>query len=278
MADQFTPNGFHPTEEDQAAERVERYIADLHAGRHAMPPTDATPAEAEAMQMAARLHTASEVAAGPRDAFVNDLRARLERDLFPTAAVTPPAAPQVPPQQSPPPPATRQGRAGASRRALLRGGLAAAGGLAAGLAGGALLGEAIAAAQNTGPWDVALVDNGTWQTVAQATQVSPGSVQRFTTDQLVGHLVRYQDGSFAAYSAACTHMGCILAWNATQHTFDCPCHNGHFNDHGQFVSGAVAYRPLPQIQTRVVGDEVQVLVPTPSTPAATPTDGPGYGH
>jgi Rieske Fe-S protein len=276
MADQFTPNGFHPPEDAQAAERVESYIAELRAGRHVTIPADATPAEAEAMQMAARLHVTQEVAAGPRDAFVSDLRARLERDLFSTTtAPTPPIAPVAPHA-----PATRQGRAGSSRRALLRGGLAAAGGLAAGIAGGALLGEAIAAAQNTGPWEVALVDNGVWQTVARASEMAPGSALRFTTKQLVGHLVRYQDGSFAAYSAACTHMGCIVAWNAAQHTFDCPCHNGRFNAHGQFVSGAVTYRPLPQIQTRVEGDDVQVLVPASTTPppSATPTDGSSYNH
>lgn len=274
MADHITPNGFHPPEDVQAAERVEEFVTELRTGR-ATVPANVTPAEAEAMRMAARLHATSEAAAGPRADFVRDLRARLERELFPVAEGS--AVADTP--TTPRPALKSQRRAGTSRRALLRGGLAAAGGLAAGLAGGALVGEAIEAARNTGPWDVDLVANGDWQTVAHASKVAPGSAMRFTTPQLVGHLVRYQDGSFAAFSAACTHMGCLVGWNASQHTFDCPCHNGRFNDHGQFLSGAFAYRPLPQIQTRLVGDEVQVLVPAGSSPpATTPPDGSSYGH
>ncbi|HML93029.1 Rieske 2Fe-2S domain-containing protein [Methyloceanibacter sp.] len=35
---------------------------------------------------------------------------------------------------------------------------------------------------------------------------------------------RDEAGKVHAISAACTHMGCLLGWNATDRTWDCHCH------------------------------------------------------
>ena len=32
-----------------------------------------------------------------------------------------------------------------------------------------------------------------------------------------------------AYSAICTHLGCIVAYDSTSSTIVCPCHDGRFN-------------------------------------------------
>jgi Rieske Fe-S protein len=276
MPEHLTPNGSHPLEptpEDQ----LEQAIADMQAERRPTMPADSAPEDVEALRMAALLRGTLAADAAPRPAFARDLRARLERDLFAAA----PDAPSPAPAPAPTPIRAAQPR-GTSRRGLLRGGLAAAGGLAAGVAGGALLGHNLASGTMNPPPNGPLVIDGVWQTVARVAQIAPGTALRFTTAQVVGHLVRYADGSFAAYSAACTHMGCIVAWNGAQQTFDCPCHNGRFDAHGRFLSGTFVYLPLPQMQARVVGDDVQVFVPMPATPTA-PTPAPtpgdsGYGH
>jgi len=62
-----------------------------------------------------------------------------------------------------------------------------------------------------------------------------------------------------AYSAICTHLGCIVAWDATTSTIVCPCHDGRFNPAtGAVVSGPPP-APLPPLATAVEGDEIYIV-------------------
>ncbi len=49
----------------------------------------------------------------------------------------------------------------------------------------------------------------------------------------------YKDsnGQVTKLSAACTHAGCIVQWNDFEKTWDCPCHGGRYNAHGQVLNG-----------------------------------------
>jgi cytochrome b6-f complex iron-sulfur subunit len=41
-----------------------------------------------------------------------------------------------------------------------------------------------------------------------------------------------------AYSAICTHLGCIVAWDSAAQTIACPCHDGRFSPaNGSVISG-----------------------------------------
>jgi glycine/D-amino acid oxidase-like deaminating enzyme/nitrite reductase/ring-hydroxylating ferredoxin subunit len=40
---------------------------------------------------------------------------------------------------------------------------------------------------------------------------------------------RDTDGTLHQHSAACPHLGCAVAWNAAEQTFDCPCHGSRFD-------------------------------------------------
>jgi glycine/D-amino acid oxidase-like deaminating enzyme/nitrite reductase/ring-hydroxylating ferredoxin subunit len=57
---------------------------------------------------------------------------------------------------------------------------------------------------------------------------------------------RDEDGKTTLRSATCTHMGCIVAWNAAEKTWDCPCHGSRFTPAGDVISGP-AETPLAKI-------------------------------
>jgi glycine/D-amino acid oxidase-like deaminating enzyme/nitrite reductase/ring-hydroxylating ferredoxin subunit len=54
---------------------------------------------------------------------------------------------------------------------------------------------------------------------------------------------RDEDGSLHTVSAMCTHMGCIVGWNETDRSWDCPCHGSRFTLEGHVLHGP-ATRPL----------------------------------
>jgi glycine/D-amino acid oxidase-like deaminating enzyme/nitrite reductase/ring-hydroxylating ferredoxin subunit len=48
---------------------------------------------------------------------------------------------------------------------------------------------------------------------------------------------RDRQGSLHAVSARCTHLGCIVEWNAPEATWDCPCHGSRFGPMGEVMEG-----------------------------------------
>jgi glycine/D-amino acid oxidase-like deaminating enzyme/nitrite reductase/ring-hydroxylating ferredoxin subunit len=65
-------------------------------------------------------------------------------------------------------------------------------------------------------------------------------------------LARDGDGTLHAVSARCTHLGCIVAWNDAERTWDCPCHASRFAPDGSVLQGP-AVHPLERRSVRRSG-------------------------
>ncbi len=62
---------------------------------------------------------------------------------------------------------------------------------------------------------------------------------------------------FLAYSAVCTHLGCIVHWDASRKAFLCPCHAAAFDDKGEVIDGPPP-APLRAYRVSEAGGKVYV--------------------
>jgi menaquinol-cytochrome c reductase iron-sulfur subunit len=72
-------------------------------------------------------------------------------------------------------------------------------------------------------------------------------------------LVKTQDALVAAIDSTCTHLGCLVAWDAEAQVFRCPCHGGIYDRTGAVKDGPPPM-PLSKIATRIDGERVLVQV------------------
>ena len=89
--------------------------------------------------------------------------------------------------------------------------------------------------------------------LAATSQIPVGSGMIFPGPQVV--VTQPTAGEFKAFSAICTHMGCIVN-QISDGTIDCPCHGSQYSiTTGDVVTGP-APRPLPAKQIKVSGGSV----------------------
>jgi len=50
-------------------------------------------------------------------------------------------------------------------------------------------------------------------------------------------IYRDEAGTVHERSAVCVHLGCIVAWNSTEQSWDCPCHGSRFDPYGKVLCG-----------------------------------------
>jgi cytochrome b6-f complex iron-sulfur subunit len=241
-------------DERKTAERLDRLVADVLAGRH-LKATPSDAAEREAIQVAARL-------AGVRDGYPrmsSAFRRRLARVL-------------------------EDGEAPGwlNRRAALAAGL----GLAAGAVGGVVAApvagrlEGMLAASRTPPVhpratptpDPAVRSPSSREVIEPRAEVAKwtntgvrvaelveGVPRRVTAGAVGAFLVRHGN-QVVAMSSYCTHLPCELVWQAEKRLLNCPCHNLAFDVQGQSMSEGYTLPALPFVKVRVRNDgRVEVL-------------------
>jgi glycine/D-amino acid oxidase-like deaminating enzyme/nitrite reductase/ring-hydroxylating ferredoxin subunit len=68
-------------------------------------------------------------------------------------------------------------------------------------------------------------------------EIAPGSgaVIRRGLTKVAVH--RDEAGAVHELSAVCPHLGCVMQWNDTEQSWDCPCHGSRFTPEGKVVNG-----------------------------------------
>lgn len=269
-----------PGEEQERFEdylELDRYLEELEAGKTPRLPAGLTPEQARIFRMAALFRSSAPGAEEPRPEFAADLEARLLQARHSPPPISGKLAPLARVKNG--------GKPGfLSRRALLAGGSAIAASLAAGAAIEYAVEQAASPAQHAPPanqtgWGgVPLVPADVpsqWILVTALADLGDQAV-RFSVSGIVGYVLRLSGGSTGwknsgqeqviALSAACTHMGCIVQWQADRQ-FHCPCHGGLFAADGSPAAGAsgkLYLRPLPTLDTKIEQGNIYVRVPAQS--------------
>ncbi len=232
------------------ARGLRRYLDDLLRGRK---PTGFKPDDFDAAQMrtAIDLQAARPGADEPRPDFLADLQSRL--------------AAQFDGDDAPPPTWLR-----ANRRQVIVGTSAAASAAVAAVAVDRALMSGRGEPANPDTASQELVPAaGSWQKVADSSDVAEGAVHPFDLGSVVG-FVRRVDGNVQGISGVCTHQGCRLWFDGPDDRLRCPCHSTSFATDGHVLTHQlpIAPKPLPKFDVREVSGAIEVFAPVPpSRPA-----------
>jgi menaquinol-cytochrome c reductase iron-sulfur subunit len=111
---------------------------------------------------------------------------------------------------------------------------------------------------------------GDWQPLGPLSQVEASTEPvLFTLSRLIEagwrktikkeiiYVQQLPNGELLAQSNVCTHLACIVHWEADRQRFFCPCHDGVYDRLGNVVSGPPP-RPLDRYQVKVENGQVWV--------------------
>ncbi|RII20447.1 Gamma-glutamylputrescine oxidoreductase [Streptomyces sp. YIM 130001] len=81
--------------------------------------------------------------------------------------------------------------------------------------------------------------------VASVADIEPGTGAVVRVDGRRCAVHRSADGSVQAVSARCTHLGCLVAFNEAETTWECPCHGSRFDVDGSVLQGPAVHPLAP---------------------------------
>ena len=158
---------------------------------------------------------------------------------------------------------SRKRRIPFSRRTLFAGGTVAAASLLGAAAAGGAIEHALEPQPNLNP----RIHGETWLPVAALEQLGMAPI-RFTTSTITGYVIRSPENTsgepIIAFSAACTHLGCLVQWQEDKRQFPCPCHGRTFDATGDPVyteDSQPHYMSLPRLDTKIENGHIYVKVP-----------------
>jgi Rieske Fe-S protein len=228
--------------------------------------------ELQGTQLPAKPSDADHVGKGTGPSPVPPQGPRQLRNIYSSNQVPQPA--QLPSTQPESPNVQKRKRRGLSRRTLFTGGT-----IAASLLAGAGIESAIEhSSSQPQPNLYPHIQGNTWHIVTSVEQLGQGPI-RFATDTITGYVIRQAATSkgtaevadttpteqIIAFSAACTHLGCIVQWQEEKRQFPCPCHGRTFDATGEPINtnnSQSRYISLPRLETKIENGNIYVKVPT----------------
>ena len=100
------------------------------------------------------------------------------------------------------------------------------------------------------------INTGEPRSIVALEQVPVGTTYlfRYPTEADPAVLLRVAEDEVVAFSQKCTHLGCVVFFEADEDRWHCPCHEGNFDARtGDAVSGPPV-RPLGRIDVEVRDD------------------------
>ncbi len=107
-------------------------------------------------------------------------------------------------------------------------------------------------ARSRGPKDITI-------SAGTAGDFEPGTARLVQNEGRPIIVIAEAKDRFRAFSAICTHLGCIVKWDGGSGTIQCPCHAAVFGSDGKVISGPPP-RPLVEYEVIRAGDELKVKV------------------
>ena len=91
--------------------------------------------------------------------------------------------------------------------------------------------------------------------IGKTSEVPVGGGKIYASDKVV--VTQPTQGDFKAFSAICTHQGCVVA-DIKGKDIDCTCHGSKFSITDGSVVNGPATKPLESLKVTVSGDEITV--------------------
>ena len=125
-------------------------------------------------------------------------------------------------------------------------------------------GAGVMAAGNLGiaAWtQLRTINTGEPRALIPLADVAVGATYLFSypTDADPAILLRIADREVVAFSQKCTHLGCVVYFEADEDRWHCPCHEGNFEPRTGAVISGPPPRPLGRIQVEIRDDTIWAL-------------------
>ncbi len=125
-------------------------------------------------------------------------------------------------------------------------------------------GAVVMAAGNVGlaAWtQLRSINTGEPRAIVALNDVAVGDTHlfRYPAEHDPAILVRLADQEVVAFSQKCTHLGCVVFYEADESRWHCPCHEGNFDTRTGAVLSGPPPRPLGRIDIEIRGDMIWAL-------------------